>query len=97
MKRFTIQGRWDAETHKYLKEWSIPWGMLEPMEMRALKNHGQSLARLNQRGGVSAMEALAILNDLPLQKARIDEGVAAEMLEHRAKLWEAAKLWQDTH
>jgi hypothetical protein len=40
---------------------SLPWEMIAPHEAQAVTNHGQSLERLAQRGGLSASEALAVL------------------------------------
>ena len=39
----------------------IPFAMLVPHEAQALTNHGQSLDRLAQRGGLCVAEAIAIL------------------------------------
>ena len=44
---------------KTLKE--VPMGMLLPHERQAIQNHGQSLHRLNDRGGIATYEALAII------------------------------------
>lgn len=44
---------------------AIPWSMLEPHEKQALKNHDQTLLRLAERGGLSACEAVAVLEDRP--------------------------------
>ncbi len=41
----------------------VPWEMLSPHEDQAWKNHGQSLARLAERGGLGWAEILAILED----------------------------------
>ncbi len=41
----------------------IPRGLLSPHEEQAWRNHGQSLSRLAQRGGLSWVEALAIIQD----------------------------------
>lgn len=43
---------------------SIPWGLLSPHERQAEINHNQPLERLAQRGGLSPVEALAIINDV---------------------------------
>ena len=40
---------------------AIPWRWLAPMEVWAQKNHHQSLQRLAERGGLSACEAMAVL------------------------------------
>lgn len=39
----------------------IPWGMIAPHERQARANHGQSLERLAERGGLAACEALDII------------------------------------
>lgn len=39
----------------------IPWAMISPHERQAQINHGQSLERLAQRGGLGASEAIAII------------------------------------
>lgn len=39
----------------------IPWSVLEPFAGNAMKNHGQTLERLAQRGGLSAREAVAVI------------------------------------
>lgn len=49
---------------KHINGTSIPWDMIAPHEKQAMANHGgQSLERLAQRGGLSACEALAVLED----------------------------------
>lgn len=50
---------------------SIPWEVIAPHEQQALKNHGQTLERLAQRGGLSYGEAYAVLNDREWK--RLDE------------------------
>ena len=43
---------------------AVPWALLVPHEEQARSNHGgQSLKRLAERGGLSACEALAVLED----------------------------------
>ena len=39
----------------------IPFDMIAPHEAQAQSNHGQSLERLAQRGGLAACEALDII------------------------------------
>lgn len=39
----------------------IPWEMIAPHEAQAQSNHGQSLERLAQRGGLAASEAIDII------------------------------------
>lgn len=40
---------------------SIPWDAIAPCESQALANHDQTLERLNERGGLSPLEAYAVL------------------------------------
>jgi hypothetical protein len=60
----------------------IPWPMIEAHEVQAKTNHGQTLARLADRGGLSACEALAIIEDRLWQRMPPGEANArlAEML-----------------
>lgn len=41
----------------------IPWEMIKPHEKQARINHGQSLERLRQRGGLCFSEAVAVLRN----------------------------------
>jgi hypothetical protein len=41
----------------------LPWKMMEPHSRQALENHGQSLAELSSRGGLSWCEACAVIED----------------------------------
>jgi hypothetical protein len=43
---------------------ALPWEMISPHERQAQRNHGgQTLKRLAERGGLSAAEAVAVLED----------------------------------
>jgi len=42
---------------------AVPWVTIEPHEAQARRNHDQSLERLAQRGGLSPMEAVLVLED----------------------------------
>lgn len=52
---------------------TIDWRMIEPHEDQADRNHGQTLRMLHSRGGLSACEALAVLEDRPWRKMTLDE------------------------
>lgn len=41
----------------------IPYDIIKPHERQALLNHGQTLERLAERGGLSWSEAWAVLTD----------------------------------
>lgn len=43
----------------------IPYAMIAPHEAQAQRNHGQTLDRLAERGGLSAAEAIAIIQGRP--------------------------------
>lgn len=45
----------------------VPWGFVAPHERQAQTNHSQSLARLNERGGLSPAELVAVLEDRRLR------------------------------
>lgn len=44
---------------------AIPWEMIAPHAAQAKANHYQSLERLADRGGLSACEMVAVLEDRP--------------------------------
>ena len=44
-------------------EFRLPWALMVPHTAQALKNHGQTLERLAERGGLGFTEAYAILKD----------------------------------
>lgn len=66
----------------------IPWAMIAPMDDQARLNHcGQSLRRLEERGGLAACEAIAILErrrwrEMPALDAYLD-------LKTRIEKWES--------
>lgn len=51
---------------------SVRWELLAPHEAQAVKNHGQSLARLAERGGLSPAEAYCVLHDIPLPWKKLE-------------------------
>lgn len=69
MKMFPILKPWRESEKNLLKALgcpdSVPWEKLEPHEAQAQRNHSQSLKRLAERGGLSACEAIAVLEDRP--------------------------------
>lgn len=55
----------------------VPWKMMLEHEKQAQNNHSQSIERLHQRGGLSASEAVAVLQDrkftpMPSAQAHIE-------------------------
>jgi hypothetical protein len=55
----------------------VPWDLLAPHEAQADRNHQQTLERLAERGGLSAREALAVVEDRPLGDCLEDEEAEA--------------------
>lgn len=42
---------------------TIPWEAIAPHEKQAMSNHGQTIKRLAERGGLEWTEALAVMED----------------------------------
>jgi hypothetical protein len=55
-------------------KFTIPWKAITPHEKQALSNHGQTLKRLAERGGLDWVEALAVMEDR--KWVRLDSEVA---------------------
>ena len=49
---------------------SVPWHWIAPHEAQALRNHGQSLEKLNSRGGLSPYELYAVIHDVHSREIR---------------------------
>ena len=61
----------------------VPWEVMAPHESQCQRNHGQSLKRLAERGGLSSSEAWAVVNGLDLYDVENSIGWA-----------EADRLWR---
>jgi len=55
---------------------NIPWDVVAPHEKQAVKNHGQTLQQLSERGGLDYTEVLAVLEDRDY--ARMEQRIAKE-------------------
>jgi len=63
----------------------IPWDLITPHEAQAKANHcDQSLQRLSERCGLSASEAVAVLEDRPWRK--MDKSEADKRLRELVNL-----------
>lgn len=71
----------------------IPWEMIAPHERQADRNHSQTLDGLNRRGGLSACEALAVLEDRPWR--RMPPGQANHDLCRTVAAWIDAQCVAD--
>lgn len=49
---------------------AIPWAIITPHDRQAQANHSQTLKRLAERGGLSVVEAVVVLLDLPFPRDR---------------------------
>lgn len=59
-----IQPRWCRKTHRTIAGYTILEAVIVPHNQQAMRNHcGQDLEHLRCRGGLSACEALAIIED----------------------------------
>jgi len=56
---------------KYLR--SMPMAMLLPHEKQAIRNHGQTLDRLAERGGMCPSEILSVMDGLPWGAVKVCE------------------------
>jgi len=68
----------------------IPFAMIAPHEAQAQRNHGQSLERIAQRGGLAACEALDIIEGRRWGSAKpcIEN---ERYLINKVRAWRAAK------
>jgi hypothetical protein len=66
---------------------SIPWALIAPQEGQARDNHGQTLERLAERGGLGAIEAIAVLRGVEYRVVRgmTEEAASSELRELVAK------------
>lgn len=95
MRSFPIMGLLRLAEQKALKAAGvemtrgIPWVMIAPHEKQAERNHDQTLVRLAERGGLSACEAVAVLEDR--RWTRLEDAVAYRRLQ------ELVQAWKDSH
>lgn len=70
--------------NKYLR--AVPMDMLRPFEKQAIRNHGQTLTRLAERGGMCAAEILAVMDGRKWGEVRVcDENDL--LLLRRVEAW----------
>lgn len=67
----------------------IPFAMISPHEAQAQANHGQTLTRLADRGGLSPSEALSILDNKRFGTHPNSEASAIALI-NRVREWRAA-------
>lgn len=60
-----ITSRRGVMRRDFESDFTIPLDLISPHEAQAQKNHDQTLQRLAERGGLSGLEALAVIEDRP--------------------------------
>jgi len=68
---------------------AVPWALVAPHEEQAHRNHGQTLERIDQRGGLSIRELHAVCHDKHWHPV-VEEAVAVEWL--LALMWNGAQV-----
>lgn len=70
----------------------IPWALIAPHEAQAQRNHWQSLDTLASRGGLSACEALAVIEDRPWRRGVSKEDDALRLINKVREFRAAASM-----
>jgi hypothetical protein len=75
---------------------SVPWEFMAPHESQCQKNHGQSLKRIAERGGLGASEAWAVVNGIRYYEIK-DEHAQKwfELAERVNREWSIERLLAD--
>lgn len=68
---------------------SVPWGLIEPLTHRLQINHGQSVERLNERGGLDVLELAAAFLDTKPFRGLMSIGDAIDLVEKRLEDYNA--------
>ena len=68
----------------------IPFAMIAPHEAQAQRNHGQSLERLAQRGGLAACEAIDIIEGRRWGSAKVCVENERYLI-NKVRAWRAAQ------
>lgn len=69
---------------------SLPWAMVEEHSKQCLSNHGQTVARLAERGGLDPWEAVCVLED---RDERSWQGAVIGPEEIVERLWAIHDEW----
>lgn len=72
---------------------SVPWEFMAPHESQCQKNHGQSLKRIAERGGLGPSEAWAVVNGIRYYEIK-DEHAKKwfELAERVNRKWSIERL-----
>lgn len=75
---------------------SIPWDFIAPHEAQALSNHGQTLKRLAERGGLCVSEAIAVVDGSHWGSV-IDSAESDLHLINKVRAWRAEQRKEMRH
>ncbi len=67
---------------------SVPWAFIAPHEDQALRNHGQSLKQLAERRGLTAAEALHVVQGHPYWHTRFPADAELPLI-NKVREWRA--------
>ena len=71
---------------------SVPWDFVEPHRKQANNNHMQTLERLNERGGLSWVELLAVIEDKDYYAVRfVSEFDARQLVLRHLDVWRSKR------
>lgn len=71
---------------------SVPWEIIAPHEAQAKTNHGQTLERLRERGGLGAAEVVAILEDRPWRRSMSNVDAHASLVRELKRRDDAGQI-----
>lgn len=77
MQWFPILGRKDV----------VPFAVIEPHREQAMKNHGQTLERLAERGGLDYDEMLSVLEDRHWSSSQYKDNYADTKVAEIVEKW----------
>ncbi len=92
MKTFPILSSYgkDRQEHERLgAPTSVPWDLVAPHEEQAQRNHGQSLQRLAERGGLSLPELAAVVDNRRWSRMELADALA--IVRARLAAFEASR------
>lgn len=74
-----------------MKRMDVPFEFVEPYNVIAIRNHDQSLDKLQSRGGADAVELYWIMNGMKLFEKNISEPDAFAWIQVELGKWEAVR------
>jgi len=94
MKYFPILQGYNHSAPKI--ELKVPWELIALHEKQAYRNHGQTLERLAERGGLCSSEILSVISDITWQ-ANLDEDWCLNILDGIVSAFNKLQAVKDLH